>query len=286
MVLTRSDMEELDSRFSKMMETMLQPMREDNQRLSRENKMLREVNNQLLNRIDKLLTASASPAQHDTAELCHTTSSHNELHHDDFGDIQHQGNETLILSDSILRHVGSSCPKKPGFAGPVLDSFCLDPATEYHHVHKVVVPGARCSRLWPEAVKASIEHPNCSNIIVCVGANYTQMFTPSQAVREIEEFLTAVSELFPDARVAWTVTLPQFDHGPVLGGIRYANDAIFDFCIENDIDIIYAPEFSLYANEVNSVRKLFAIDGIHMNKAGITAMTNVIRDYIIFQFMH
>ena len=162
----------------------------------------------------------------------------------------------------------------------------------FHKIHKVVVPSARAARLWEEAVRVSNENHTFSDVIVCVGANYTQSLTPVIAIKETQELLIAISELFPNARIAWSLTLPQFDRprlpvfGAVLTGIRYANDVMADFCVGNGFSIIFTPEFSLFEHDFASVRNLFAHDGVHLNKSGIEAMSAAIREYIFDIYMY
>ena len=130
-------------------------------------------------------------------------------------------------------------------------------------------------------VRVLCQHPEFTNVIVWVGGNYTQQFSRDYAISDIQGLLSALSKLFPNARVAWTLTLPQFAHGrPVLAGIRHVNDAVMNYCWDNAIDVIYTPEFSLYMNDHSFVRQLFAADGTHLNRSGIQIMTSAIREYM------
>ena len=285
-------MEEIDDRIDNIINSRIKPLEAENEKLSNENVNLREVNQQLICKLNKLIS---SLAPHDVASADPSPLSSSAAepegvateHHDDLEltDMK-QGSKTLLLSDSIMRHVGSSCPKHPGHHGPVIDNFHLDDVMKFHEFHKVVVPGARADRLWSEAVRVSHSHPDFTNVIVCVGANYTQQFSREHAIRDIQDLLSAISQLFPNARVAWTLTLPQFTQGrPVIAGIRHVNDVIMEYCMDNDFDIIFTPEFSLFLNDYNFVRHLFAVDGIHLNRSGIEIMTSAICEYMFNHYM-
>ncbi len=218
----RIDLDDLDSKLSSLLDSKLKPLEMENKKLSNANALLKEVNQQLVTRIDKILsvlgttnavdvstTTAPSTAPPDVEEITPP-------HHNDLETTACQGSQTLIISDSIMRHVGSSCPKKPGDSAPVIDTFNI----ASHRVHKVVVPGARCDRLWSEAVKASHDHPDVQHVIVCVGANYPHLYSPKHTSREIQNMLTAIADLFPNARVACSLILPQFRRNPVISGLR------------------------------------------------------------------
>jgi hypothetical protein len=274
------DMDELEARIASIVASKLEPLQTANDNL-------KEINSQLLDKLNNLLPARSHEPIAATDPPISTEQSPTPYHDHDYQDFElavNQGSQTLILSDSILRHIGSSCPKKPGDQGPVYDNFHLD-AAKQHHVHKIVIPGARCDRLWSEAVLASRDLPDINNIIVSVGANYPNSCTPAFACNEIQDFLSAIARLFPNAQVAWTLTLPQFNRDN-LRGIRYLNDQLIKFCELNVIDMIASPEFSLFANNYNSVRSLFAHDGVHLNKEGIKIMESAITNYLFSIYMY
>ena len=62
--------------------------------------------------------------------------------------------DCLLLSDSIYRHVGKSIPKTPGPARALYQKLDIRGVT----ILKVIIPGARCDRLWSEAVLISATH--------------------------------------------------------------------------------------------------------------------------------
>ena len=274
------DLDELEARIASIVASKLEPLQSANDKL-------KEVNNQLLSKLNQLLSASSPDiivATHPPISAEESTNPYHEQNYQDYELVENQGSQTLVLSDSILRHIGSSCPKKPGDQGPVYDEFHLD-AAKQHRVRKIIVPGARCDRLWSEAVIAARDLPDINNVIVCVGANYPNTCTPDFACNEIQDFLSAISSLFPNAQVAWTLTLPQFNRN-ILRGIRYVNDSLIKFCELNVIDMIASPEFSLYTNNFNSVRSLFAHDGVHLNKEGINIMESAITNYLFGIYMY
>lgn len=281
---TRVDLNELESRLEesimKKLSCKYEAIETENKKLSRENSNLKEINFALMKKIDKLLAAIGDDGSVPPPPPCLNEGESLNYVHPDL-----ETSATLILSDSIFRHIGSSCPKVAGSKGPVIDDFTLDDTNNMHAVHKVVVPGARAGRLWEEAVRVQKEGHRFSDVIVCAGANYSRTHTTHSTVEELQEFLLAVSDLFPDARVGWSLILPQFDCTPpvfdaVMAGIRRVNEEMVDFCIVNNIGILFTPEYSLYQNDYNTVRKLFAYDGLHLNKAGIDIMSAAVNEYI------
>ena len=256
--------------------------------LQKENDSLREINGQLIERISDLISAIEKNGSLPTA-----VSSDEPDEPDALNDVPTTAvsssppesfltkSHTLILSDSIFRHVLTSCPKQPGNRAPIIDKFSLDSKGD-HTVYKIIVPGADAARLW-EAASSIPDRHSFSNVIVSVGANHTNAQPPDIASYEIEEFLDAITKLFPTAQVAWSVLLPQPGKLP---GIRHLNNYVSSFCHENNIELIWAQEFSVIINGPEHVRSLFARDGVHLNRKGIELMTAAVKHYIFSHYKY
>ena len=264
-------LEELDERIL----SKITPLQEDVNRLIQENNSLRETNNQLIQRLSALISTleknqQASPVDDSyVVASAETTSEPVEL------SIESKSN-TLILSDSIFRHVLSSCPKQPGQRAPIVEKLELD-NKGHHSVQKIIVPGARADRLWSEAASLPLSVRQAfTNVIVSVGANHTE-HSPDEAAADIQDFLQALPSLFPSALFAWSVMLPQ--PGKIYG-IRYVNELVSAFCHENNFDLLWTNEYSVRLNGPDSVRSLFARDGVHLNRGGIAIMSKTVKQYI------
>ena len=63
----------------------------------------------------------------------------------------------LILSDSIFRHVAGDCPKIKGDTRIIEQDINIPLPINHPPItaKKIVIPGARCDRLWSEAVHLS-----------------------------------------------------------------------------------------------------------------------------------
>ena len=255
----------------------LNPIQEENARLVEENASLRYDNSQLVDRITKLISAleTLGPLPKETPAI---TPSSSPAEPEDIispDEPLNSNSNTLIISDSIYRHVLSSCPKQPGQAATITDNIVIGS----HTIRKLVIPGACADRLWAEASSISASDRNLfSNVIVCVGANYTNKTSIDIAADEISDLLTALGDLFPAAQLAWTVMLPQ-PHK--MDGIRYVNNIVTDLCHSSNIDLIWDPNFSIIENGDQHVRNHFARDGIHLNRKGIESMTKTVKEYLL-----
>ena len=278
-------MAELDERLEAMITSKLSSLQEDNEKLRLENASLREAHEQLLDRLNLLIDAiqkNGPPAAAVPAESSDEPDEPEALNYEPTPAVSSSPPEsfstkshTLILSDSIFRHVLTSCPKQPGNRAPIIDKFSLDSKGD-HTIYKMIVPGADAARLW-EAASSIPDRHSFSNVIVSVGANHTSAQPPDIASYEIEDFLTAITKLFPTAQVSWSVLLPQPDKLP---GIRHLNNYVSSFCHENNIELIWAQDFSVIFNGPEYVRSLFARDGVHLNRKGIELMTAAVKHYI------
>ena len=190
--------------------------------------------------------------------------------------------DLLILSDSIYRHVGSDCPKELFKRGsPIYDRFTIGNLT----VLKVVIPGARCDRLWAEA---AVIHKTYSfdHIITHVGANYVPPFkrksTPlhsvNQVINEIKDFLDALASLFPYSQICYSLTLLQNEHEwRNIRPITYINNEITEHCLQQGYQLLRMQQFE----EEKTAKQMLAVDGVHLSRMGIKAMLAVVRSYMI-----
>ena len=97
------------------------------------------------------------------------------------------------------------------------------------------------------------------------------------AASDIIDFIDALTDFFPTEQIAWSFILPQ---PGILHGIRIVNNAVSTYCDDNNIDLIWAKDLSVFANGLTTARSLFAHDGVHLNRKGIDIMSNTIKDYI------
>ena len=77
-------------------------------------------------------------------------------------------------------------------------------------------------------------------------------------------------------KFAWSVMLPQ--PGKIYG-IRYVNELVSAFCHENNFDLLWTNEYSVSINGPDSVRSLFARDGVHLNRGGIAIMSKTVNTF-------
>ena len=267
---------QLDERI----QSMLQPLQEENAKLLEVNSSLRETNTLFIEKLHTLIThfetlksgpAPAAPAEEVEAIPTTPPAIPSAIPEETF----EVSSNILVLSDSIYRHILSSCPKQPGLHAPIVDKFDLD-RKGHHKIHKIIIPGACTGRLWEEAASITDRH-SYTNVIVSAGANHAHAQSKEDAADDISDLLLALADLFPNAQIAWSVMLPQPGKVP---GIRYVNDIVTSICHDNNIHLIWAMDFSILINGPKHVRSLFAMDGIHLNRKGIEIMTEAVRNYI------
>ena len=159
--------ERLNERLEAILATKLSPIQEENARLVEENASLRYDNSQLVDRITELISALEilGPVPNEAPVITTSTSPADDLISSD----EPINSNTLIISDSIYRHVLSSCPKHPGQAAAITDNVVIG----CHTIRKIDIPGACAARLWAEASSISASDRNqFPNVIICVGDNY------------------------------------------------------------------------------------------------------------------
>ena len=200
---------------------------------------------------------------------------------EEWDDLDNQSGEILILSDSIWRHVGVSCPKrrmKGRASPPIIKKFEL----EGRNFTKHVIPGACSDRLWHEAARVARDDPTpYEEVIIHCGTNFaTSRVAPPDAELELKHLIRNVSALFPDARITFSRILPRFcedDDAPWWNNytIEYMNNNIERFCELEGFGF-----FDVIDLEVDNAQRMLAIDGIHLGHQGIQAMTRALGVYI------
>ena len=199
--------------------------------------------------------------------------------------------DVLVLSDSILRHVHGSIPKAEKEKHPLYQDVILDQSVEAASeltVLKCVTPGARCDRLWADAVALSQKH-SFREVIVSVGANYIPSrqtrrrgqpnFKPAaDVIDDICDLLAALNELF-QCHVSFMAVPPRVDR-TYFNLIQDINAGVDAFCREQWFGVVRVEAFCLdHRGHINE--KLFAkTDGIHLAGPGINAVEVAIDGYL------
>ena len=267
---------QLDERLNAILTLKLAPLEEENAKLRAENAALRDTNVLLIKKIDKLISIieKSEPVEIVPPQLSQLPSVAPESPPSDEL-APNLSSTTLILSDSIYRHVLSSCPKVPGKKSAITDNITIGS----HKIRKIIVPGACADRLWAEACAIPASDRNSiTNLVISVGANYVDATSKENASDEITAFLAALGDLFPYAQLAWSVILPQPHQ---MTGIRYVNHNVAEYCHDNNIDLIWNGNFSVTENDGRYVRNLFTHDGVHLNRKGIDILTKTVREYLL-----
>ena len=204
----------------------------------------------------------------------------------------------MILSDSILRHVGTDCPTNTQLRSKVIrkDIPITRNPSPYHHngpsdlkVMKLVVPGACCARLWSEALILSRDY-NFEEVIVHVGTNHLSTYPDNVTFNEVTTLLTALQDLL-SAKVSFSPILPRVTEAEqlplnrskplspestiLLNRIVTLNIDIAKFCARSYINEIACPEFMS-----PGFKHLLCKDGVHLNRRGIVALDHTIIGYI------
>jgi hypothetical protein len=212
----------------------------------------------------------------------------------------------LVLSDSIYRHVGGDCPKKKkGVEQWPIEQDILIPTSKSASpsnppikLKKVVMPGAKCDRLFYEAVRLSREF-EFQLVVIHVGTNYFKELHPSDAIKEICEFLTRAKEIFK-CNVTFSPILPRFLPKVILEQydgtftssqlthrlnrtIRKMNEAIYLHCQQEKIDSMLCPEFFMDDDFPVPDKKLLALDGCHLSRGGVVAMETALFEHILLK---
>ena len=267
---------------------------DQNTKVITENEALKNLNRELIARIKSLetkLTEIQSPTKVSTESqpLPEQTVTEQTEICDIFGKAAASDKifDVLVISDSIYRHVGAACPKKkrdpklPSWAQPSIHTqFTMEGKT----VKKVVVPGARCPRLFSEVASIAQEH-SFSEVIVHVGTNY--MYTgdqPDETADEIVNFLHALSNMMPSSKIPFSQVLPRIlCEGPeireTLNAIRRTNELVYDACHYHRHGFIEHVDFRPYRGRID--RNLLARDGCHLSFNGVAAIERSIREHLL-----
>ena len=203
--------------------------------------------------------------------------------------------DVLILSDSIYRHVGTSCPKDPAVKDPppIYDNFNVGGL----EVLKVVIPGARAARLAAEAATLA-ETRTFGEIVVNCGANYIPSakrrgkkgrkfvnLPMEDVIKELNQLLLKLGQLF-EGLITFSPILPQVNNFRYLHHINGINEQVAHFCSSQGFDWIFFDE-AFEIEETGKVnKKLFARDGIHLSKDGIETLRNCFESHIKETFKH
>ena len=286
---------------------------QENLRITQENVQLRQINARLIERVDNLVaiveknvalqTTASIPPPPDPVPAPPVEDSPEEAM--DPYEAAEGHDSILILSDSIFRHVGiDGPPAKP----PVRDllshqrryspkaaiyqdfsvnSFAKEPLP----IRKVVIPGARCGRIFLEAQLIARENrERYKTVIVHVGANYVRTHSPFVAQKEIEDLLMEIQCLFPDSFVTFSETLPQYceqseDMNSAINfDILKVNVHIKDFCHAHGFGS-FGPDVFFSAPD-HYVEKLYAKDGLHLGRRGIDSLYRALGSFLAYSVMH
>jgi hypothetical protein len=148
---------------------------------------------------------------------------------------------------------------------------------------KVVIPGARCDRLWVALLGFKYEF---GHVITHVGANYiptvnrkyNSVFPPCDVVTEICDFLDALAELFR-CHVSFSIILPQVDQ-QFIEKINYMNYHITKHCQSRWYGVLRCASFARRNGLVDD--SLFSkADGIHLGPKGIELMQREMMDHVL-----
>ena len=259
------------------------------------NVKLRETNNSLSKRIETLEKLLTNKEENDSDKPVQSPRN--------FAPPK-QKYDTLILSDSILRHVLGDLPKVTKTSSVTLKQyeppreadFRIPTKDSSHPIlagKKVIIPGARCDRLFSEACRLAQNH-DFDTIIICVGINHRWGWQhgANDTIADLTDFLAAVKDLF-GCRVAYTPILPISSRDeqekfslPVsnftarhIEMIRLINEGVVDFCSKAGIVELVCPPFIMDNDSPMPPRRLLARDGIHLSRNGILAMDHMLWDY-------
>ena len=167
--------------------------------------------------------------------------------------------DNLLLSDSIMRHVG-------------FDNLCKGCDS-----YKLVVPGARCDRLLMELVALCRTH-SFRSVIVHVGSNHIPHEDEEEAADAVIKLLDVVKQLFPGARVAFSALLPKISKEHFSSSDR-VNSAVYRFCLGARIDFVDHPAFA-------RDRRLICRDAVHMSFKGVSFMERALQDSLIYLYKY
>ena len=207
----------------------------------------------------------------------------------------------LVISDSILRHVGGDCPKKttavapkrPKHAALIQDIPYVAPKPNPPLlVKKIIVPGATSARLYYEAKQIANEF-TFEHIICHVGTNYVPYMHPDDAIEEVCDLLDELKSIFK-CKVTFSPILPKLttddrqsnswelstETKDMIDSIRNINKGIYRHCRINNIGSLLCDDFVMDTHNPVPRMHLLAKDGCHLNRRGIVALEHTIFEVI------
>ena len=157
---------------------------------------------------------------------------------------------TLILSDSMMRHVAIDGPS----------------------VMKEVIPGAQCDQLFLKFLELEEKYV-FRDIVVCVGTNYlsdTSWYTEEIAY-EICNFLTALNNRTPTStKVTFAQILPKrgkYNAKHYLGKINEINGTVDEMLQQEEIGFL---DYNSYGDIIPiNCFDIICRDGTHLNRYGV-----------------
>ena len=300
---------------------------------AKENAFLREQNSQLAARIESLENTLSKRAplvsvSTSTEELCST------IIPDTCNVAQRPAPvapelplktrfHTLVLSDSIFRHVAGECPtqrhspetcvkfgvsrmpekivKDLDFAVTCPDLKEHAPKPQQHPplaVKKVVIPGADCDRLFSEAVCLASEF-EFEHVYIHVGTNLVDTYrTVEESITEISDLLESTRKIF-GCNVTYSPILPrllrsdrkQVASAPLSEGsikliqcIRLINAGLHKFCNLQGFGQMVCTPFQMAWDYPVPDRSLLAMDGCHLSVKGVEEMQFTLFEHIMSNF--
>jgi len=268
-----------------------------------ENLSLRKTNENLAKRVETLETLLSENAisECESAETDETPVSEPA-----YTPPEKEKYDTLILSDSIMRHVMKDCPKVTKYSAwrdkwyephPIEQDFTIPTKKLQPPIKgkKVIMPGARCDKLFSEAIRLSQQY-TFEAVIISVGVNYRWEWSKEgegETINNIQEFLEALKIIF-GCRIAYAPMLPVSSKNeqdnkslPVAEStaklnesIREINSQLVEFCERRNIKQLTCPSFTMDDENPVPNRHLLAKDGVHLNRKGIVEIDHLIMDYL------
>jgi hypothetical protein len=214
--------------------------------------------------------------------------------------------QALVLSDSMLRHVGGDCPIKRGepLNRPTPSRRALIQDIKYRcskshpkiDIKKICVPGARAPRLFQEALSVAQDF-SFEAVYVHVGTNSLCDTYNGDIVAELVQFLRALKGIFGCA-IIFSFILPRITVGDrynesrklsresvhQIEAIRYINEELLVFCNVERFDTLICDEFVMDEFEPCPDMSMLARDGCYLSRKGVVAMESALYDSLQMRF--
>ena len=246
--------EDADEKFDKLVDL--------NKKLIEENKSLRERVVALETKIDSQYTVADLVAECITAATDPIATSEQQENVSDPEPDPRQHLSTLLLSDSMMKHV------------------------DMPNTMKEVIPGAGCDELFWRFLELN-EKYTFSDIFICVGTNYLsdRFWTNDEIAHEIKNFLVALNAITPSTtRLTYLQILPKrgrYIKNIYLPRINYINRFIDDWFLDSEVDFVNFHDLGNIFNSLN-VFNIICWDGTHLNYYG----AKMVGEYIIKQLQY